>query len=102
MIDLNNLPEPSELKLTDFPGINPDLIREKFAEGNVEYLIQVFDFIQRSKHRAESLAQIYFNQMETLHKKLNEVRNTDGPAVRSPERKAPVTKTAEPSLALDL
>ncbi len=101
MIDLKNLPSPEVFKLQDFPGINPDLIREKFAECNVEYLISLFHSIQRSKHRAESLAQIYFNQMEVLHKKLDEARRGDVPA-RSTERKAPTPKPSESSLALDL
>jgi hypothetical protein len=79
-IDLDNLPSPEVFKLQDFPGINPNLIREKFAENNVEYLIQLFDWIQRSKHRAEALAQVYFNQMEVYFRLLQEIK---GPTIKS-------------------
>lgn len=101
MIDLENLPSPEVLKLHDFPGINEALIREKFTSGNVDYLVSLFNFIQRSKHRAENLAQVYFNQMEVFHKKLNGERNVND-SVRAIERKASTPKLPEPNLALDL
>ena len=105
MIDLNNLPQPSELALKDFPGISAALIREAFVAGNIDYLVSLFDFIQRSKHRAEALAQVYFNQMEILHKRLNAARNPENVASRSGSvAQHSKTKSAEPTdvLLLDL
>ena len=55
-------------------SINPELIHEMVAAGNAQYLISLFDFLQRSRHRAERLAQVYLNQMEVLHQRLREAR----------------------------
>ena len=106
MIDLENPPQPDIFKLSDFPGINADLIREKFIAGNVEYLISLFDFIQRSKHRAESLARAYFNQMEVLHRLLNVERGKESRSETKSERKQsplqPTIRKPDSSLALEL
>jgi hypothetical protein len=72
------LPPPASFALEAMPGISPDLIRERMLAGDEAYLISLFDHIQRSKHRAEALAQAYFNQMEVLHKRLMEARGESG------------------------
>lgn len=95
-LDLENLPQPETLKLSDLPGIKADLIREKVAEGNTDYLISLFDWMQRAKNRAESLATVYFNQMEVLHKRLNDARENPGSAsrIRTKEKKPTDTSDA--------
>lgn len=65
-----DFPNPQVYKLENFPGINESLIREKFAEGDIDYLISLFDFIQRCKHRAEMLAQVYWTQMQSDQRRM--------------------------------
>lgn len=75
-----SIPPPSSFALELMPGINANLIRER--AGDVEYLISFFDMIQRQKHRAEMLADVYFQQMQVLHKLLQAERTGDRPPPR--------------------
>lgn len=74
MLNLENLPNPSQFKLEDYPGIKPDTITEMFNAGRLDWLLSFFDFQARAKNRAESLALVYFHQMELYKKMLDEAR----------------------------
>jgi len=93
------------------PSINPELIHEMVAAGNAQYLISLFDFLQRSRHRAERLAQVYLNQMEVLHQRLREargeaeanIRPTAGAIpVRGKTQKPEATQAPKPKQTLDI
>jgi len=73
-------------ELSQLPGINTALIEEKFNAGpdGLKYLLTLFDFMQRSKTRAENLALVYQRQMLVLHQKLDEAR--DGIVVSKPRK----------------
>ena len=77
------LPNPETLRLESHPGINPDLIHEMIQTDRIDYLVSLFDSIQRAKHRAEALAQIYFNQMEILHQRLETLKAGELPGLNA-------------------
>lgn len=81
MLDLENLPNPECFKLQDHPGIKPDAITEMFNAGRLDWLLSFFDFQARAKSRAEMLALVYFRQMETLKRLLDEARGINAPNV---------------------
>ncbi len=99
-IDLNNLPNPAEYKLSEFPGINEETIRTKVCEGAAEWLIALFNFNNRAKHRAEMLAQVYFAQMESYKQKMDEMK-PNAKIRERPEQKR-TSQSSSPLLIEDL
>jgi hypothetical protein len=85
-----SIPPPSSFALEKQPGINPDLIRECVVEGKIDYLISLFDYQRRAMLRAETLAQVYFTQMEILHRRLDAAKRGELPGLDySKPRRAP-------------
>lgn len=106
--DLDNLPNPDQFKLTDFPGVNDALIVEMVTAGNSRYLIDLFSHFRRGQLRAEMLAKVYFDQVEVYKRKLDEARGLDLTQVKTarsaprPFTRAQPEKAPELDLALDL
>jgi len=80
-------------EFAQLPGVNHDLIIEKWnghSADDLKYLLSLFDFMQRSKHRAENLAIVYQRQMHVHHQLLEEERAKHEGREPPPRRRRPV------------
>lgn len=89
--------------LNQYPGINAALIKRYVDENDLDNLLAIFDFLRRSTLRAETLSQVYLNQITVLQKRLNAARAADTEVIREPRAKRIVEptepKTSAPRVA---